>query len=217
MNIKWLGHSCFVITSSEGVKVITDPYQLGLGAIFMRMSYDEVNEEADIVLLSHNHPDHNNVKAVRGNPEVIREVGTREVKGIPIKGVASRHGTFRSLNVIFCFTVDEVKLCHLGDIGYLLDASQLAEIGDVDVLFAPAGGFPVMRPEGVAEVCHQIKPRVVIPMHYKNDKCRFFIFADPNRFFNQFPADAVEHLEGREIEVSKGQLPMETTVKVFAV
>ena len=216
MRIKWLGHSCFVVTSDEGIKIITDPYQSGLSAAFMRMNYDEIDEDADIVLISHNHPDHNNVKAVKGNPEVMREAGLRECKGIPIKGVASRHGTFRGINMIFCFTVDGVKLCHLGDIGYPLDASQLAEVGDVDVVFAPAGGFPVMKPEGVAEVCRQLRPRVVIPMHYKNDKCRFFILDTPNKFISEFPADAIEHVEGREIEVTQGQLPVETTVKVFA-
>ena len=89
MKVKWLGHSCFLITSEAGAKVITDPYQSGL---LKGTRYGKINESADVVTVSHMyHFDHNNVAAVQGSPEVITEVGTREIKGIEIKGVASYH------------------------------------------------------------------------------------------------------------------------------
>ena len=102
MKIKWLGHACFTITSDTGVKIITDPY-----VTTDRLTYGEIKESADIVTVSHNHGDHNNVAAVRGNPEVVRGAGTAEIKGIKFDGTATYHdetgGSQRGDNVIFCF------------------------------------------------------------------------------------------------------------------
>ena len=116
MKVKWLGHAAFIITSDEGIKILTDPYQLGMFGV----NYDEIKEAVDIVVVSHEHPDHNNVEGVPGSPEVIRDAGTRQAKGIEFRGIASFHddsgGSQRGPNNIFCFTVNGVRLCHLGDL-----------------------------------------------------------------------------------------------------
>ena len=169
MKIKYLGHAAFVITSNKGVKIITDPYETGPG-----LTYGEITESADIVTVSHGHHDHNNVAAVKGNPEVVSRAGRSMVKGIELKGIASYHddagGSLRGDNVIFCFEMDGVRVCHLGDLGHRLDDKQLKEIGSVDVLLIPVGGFYTIDAEVATEVCNQLKPRVIIPMHYKTEK-----------------------------------------------
>ncbi len=169
MKIKYLGHAAFVITSNKGVKIITDPYAPGPD-----LTYGEITESADVVTVSHGHHDHNNVAAVKGNPEVVNRAGRSEAGGIEVRGIASSHddarGRLRGDNVIFCFEVDGVRVCHLGDLGHRLDDKQLKEIGRVDVLFVPVGGLYTIDAEVATEVCNQLKPRVIMPMHYKTEK-----------------------------------------------
>jgi L-ascorbate metabolism protein UlaG (beta-lactamase superfamily) len=169
MKIKYLGHATFVITSNKGVRVITDPYETGPD-----LTYGEITESADIVTVSHKHFDHCNVAAVKGNPEVVSRVGRSVAKGIEFNGIASYHdeagGSLRGGNIIFCFEMDGVKVCHLGDLGHRLDDKQLKEIGSVDVLLIPVGGFYTIDAKVATEVCDQLKPRVIIPMHYKTEK-----------------------------------------------
>jgi L-ascorbate metabolism protein UlaG (beta-lactamase superfamily) len=169
MKVKYLGHATFVITSNKGVRVITDPYETGPD-----LTYGEITESADIVTVSHYHHDHGNVAAVKGNPEVVSRVGRSEAKGIEFNGIASYHdeagGSLRGGNIIFCFEMDGVRVCHLGDLGHRLDDRQLREIGSVDVLLIPVGGFYTIDAKVATEVCDQLKPRVIIPMHYKTEK-----------------------------------------------
>ena len=109
MKIKWLGHASFLITSENGVKIITDPYAAGM----MGLNYGEIKESADIVTASHEHGDHNNVAAIQRNPEVVNVTGTVAAKGITFKGIATHHddagGSARGNNIIFCFTVDGIR------------------------------------------------------------------------------------------------------------
>jgi L-ascorbate metabolism protein UlaG (beta-lactamase superfamily) len=172
MKIKWLGHSCFLITSRDGTRVITDPYVVGGG-----INYSPIKETADFVVVSHGHGDHSNVSAVQGAPEVIRGEGTKTAKGIQFKGIATYHddsqGKQRGLNTVFCFTIDGIKLCHLGDLGHVLDPGQVTEIGAVDIMLVPVGGFFTIDASQASEVCNQLKPKVVIPMHFKTPKCAY--------------------------------------------
>jgi L-ascorbate metabolism protein UlaG (beta-lactamase superfamily) len=169
VKIKYLGHAAFVITSNKGVKIITDPYTPAPD-----LTYGEITESADIVTVSHGHHDHNNVAAVKGNPEVVSRAGRSVVKGIELKGIASYHddtgGKRAGNNLIVCFELDGVTVCHLGDLGHRLDDKQLKEIGRVDVLLIPVGGNYTIDAKVATEVCKQLKPKVVIPMHYKTEK-----------------------------------------------
>jgi L-ascorbate metabolism protein UlaG (beta-lactamase superfamily) len=170
MKIKYLGHAAFSIASNKGVKIVADPYAVEPGFL----TYGEINESADIVTVSHSHHDHNNVAAVKGNPEVVNRAGRSVIKGIEVRGVASYHddagGRLRGDNVIFCFEVDGVMVCHLGDLGHQLDDKQLEEIGRIDILLIPVGGNFTIDAKVATEVCDRLKPRVIIPMHYKTEK-----------------------------------------------
>jgi L-ascorbate metabolism protein UlaG (beta-lactamase superfamily) len=167
MKIKYLAHAAFLITAESGTKIVVDPYQTGRG-----MNYSPIKETADIVTASHGHGDHNNVAAVKGNPQIVKTGG--EVKGIKIKAVPAAHddrnGSQRGANTIFCFEVDGVNVCHLGDLGHILTVEQVKAIGKVDVLMVPVGGFFTIDAATAGKVGDQLKPKIIVPMHYKTDK-----------------------------------------------
>lgn len=169
MKVKYLGHAAFLITSDKGIRIITDPYKTGPG-----LTYGEIKEPADIVTVSHEHGDHSNAAGVRGNPEVVKKIGRSAAKGIEFNGIASYHdeakGRMRGNNTIFCFGVDGIRVCHLGDLGHLLDAGQVKEVGSVDILFIPVGGYFTIDANVATQVCNQLKPKIVLPMHYRTEK-----------------------------------------------
>ena len=143
MKIKYYGHSAFLITSNQGSKIIIDPYEPG--AFGGQLSYGKIKDQADIVLTSHDHADHNYTKDLPGAPQVVKGSGSKTVKGISIKGIATYHdpskGSERGTNTIFTLKIDNIQLCHLGDLGHLLSDKELAEIGPVDILLIPVGGY----------------------------------------------------------------------------
>ena len=210
MKIKYLGHASFLIISDSGTKLITDPYTAG-----GEFSYDEINESADIVTVSHGHFDHNNVAAVRGNPKVVKGAVTEEIKGIAINGIPSYHdeagGKKRGGNTIFCFEVDGIRVCHLGDLGHLLSDKQVAEVGTVDILLIPVGGYYTIDARVATQVCNQLKPNVIIPMHW-NYKWSFPEIASVNEFL-QGKKD-VSRLDASEVEFKQGELPASTQIIV---
>lgn len=209
MKIKWLGHAAFLITSDAGIKIITDPYETSAG-----LKYGQINEAADIVTVSHEHGDHNNTAAVKGNPRVVRD--TAEVKGIKIKAVATAHdnsgGGERGANTILCFQVDGVRVVHMGDLGHLLTDSQVVDIGKVHVLLVPVGGNFTIDARTAAEVCEQVRTRVIIPMHYKNDKCVFPINGVEE--FIKGKAN-VTQVNGSEVSFSVPDLPTSPQIMVL--
>jgi L-ascorbate metabolism protein UlaG (beta-lactamase superfamily) len=206
MKIKWLGHACFLITSRGGVRIITDPYAVGGG-----IDYSPIKESADVVVVSHDHGDHSNVSAVQGEPQVIKGSGTKTAKDIQFKGVATYHDTSqgrqRGPNTVFCFTVDDMRLCHLGDLGHVLSPEQVSEIGAVDILFIPVGGFFTIDASVASQVCDQLKPKVVIPMHFKTPKCAYPIAAAEDFLKGK---KNVRKVEGSEVEFEREKLPAVT-------
>jgi len=212
MKIKWLGHASFLITSDRGVKVLTDPYEPIFG-----MNYGPIDESADIVTVSHGHGDHNNVAAVQGNPQVIDESTSVEVKGIKFSGIDTYHdasgGSERGPNVIYCFEVDDIKICHLGDLGHILSDEQAVAIGKVDVLMAPVGGNFTIDAETADAVIEKLKPAVVIPMHFSNDRCPDFPVAGVDSFTDG--KTNVTVMNTSEIEYNSGELPESTSIVVL--
>jgi L-ascorbate metabolism protein UlaG (beta-lactamase superfamily) len=210
MKVNWLGQAAFLITSDSGTKIITDPY----GTNEM-LTYDEINESADIVTVSHDHFDHANVDAVGGNPEVVK--GAAEVKGIKFDAVSTYHdnsgGSERGSNTIFCFEVDGVRLCHLGDLGHLLSDKQVADIGKVDILLIPVGGNFTIDAKAATEVAGKLSPKVIIPMHYQNDRCPTFPVAGVDGFLEG--KDNVTKPGVSEMEFSTGNLPAATQIVVL--
>ena len=209
MKIKWLGHATFLITSDTGTKIITDPY-----APAEKLTYGEIKESADIVTVSHDHFDHSNVASVQGKPEVAR--GNSVLKGIKFHGIPTYHdqaqGQQRGNNTIFCFEVDGLKICHLGDLGHQLTDKQVAEIGKVDILLVPVGGFYTIDSSMAGKTFDQLKPRVIIPMHFKTSKCAFPISGVDE--FLKGKKD-ISRLDASEIEFWARELPSDTQIIVL--
>ena len=206
MKVKWYGHSSFLITSDKGFKIITDPYEPGgfKGAI----SYGRIPDEADVVLVSHDHADHNDVKSLPGKPMVVKGSGTHRAKDLEIKGIPSYHdegqGSQRGENTIFCFTLDGLQICHLGDLGHVPTEQQVKQIGPVDLLFIPVGGFYTIDSSQATLTAKQLNPRVIIPMHFKTPRCGF-----PLAIVEEFTKgkSAVKNLGASELEIKKEKLP----------
>jgi L-ascorbate metabolism protein UlaG (beta-lactamase superfamily) len=165
MEITWLGHSCFQLRGKNAT-LITDPFTPQPGEA-QRLS--KIN--ASIVTVSHNHPGHNYVLGVGGNPRVVRGPGEYEISDVLITGVAAYHddkqGKERGRNTIYVIHMDDIVICHLGDLGHPLQEEQLEEVADADVLLVPIGGPHTINPTQAAELISQVEPHIVIPMHYR--------------------------------------------------
>ncbi|MDD4495149.1 MAG: MBL fold metallo-hydrolase [Eubacteriales bacterium] len=170
MKIKWLGHSCYHITLSNGIRILTDPFDETTG-------YTVPSVEADIVTSSHDHFDHNYVKCVRGEYKFLKTTDEYSENGVRIYGISTFHdsvgGKKRGSNIIFVYEIDGLRLCHCGDLGHLLSEEQLAEIGKVDILMIPVGGTYTINAVQANAVKEAIRPNIVIPMHYKTDWMNF--------------------------------------------
>jgi L-ascorbate metabolism protein UlaG (beta-lactamase superfamily) len=210
MKVKWLGHASFLITSNGGIRIMTDPYMPN-----ERLTYGEIKESADIVTVSHEHLDHNNVAAVQGNPEVVKE--TAEAGGIKFKGIPTYHddagGSQRGKNIIFCFEVDGIRVCHLGDLGHSLSDKQVTGLGSVDILLTPVGGNFTIDAKVATEVCGRLSPKVIIPMHYRNERCPNFPVAGVDDFLKG--KKGVKKLDTSEAEFKQGELPATTQIIVL--
>jgi L-ascorbate metabolism protein UlaG (beta-lactamase superfamily) len=209
MKIKYLAHAAFLITSDAGTRIVTDPYETSDA-----LKHGVIKETADIVTVSHEHGDHNNVSAVQGNLKVVR--GTSEVKGIKIKAVPAAHddkgGSQRGKNTIFCFEVDGINICHAGDLGHVLTTEQVKAIGKVDVLMIPVGGFFTIDAKTAAKVGDQLKPKVIIPMHFKTEKISFPI-SGVDEFIKG--KSNVTRVNSIEIELKAGKLPASAQIMVL--
>ena len=209
MKIKWLGHASFLITSEGGTKIITDPFENSNG-----LYYNEIDETANIVTISHDHFDHNNVAAVKGNPQIVK--GTAEIRGIKINSISTFHdetgGSQRGINTVFCFDIDGMNVCHLGDLGHPLSDKDVAALGEVDVLLTPVGGFFTIDARVASHISDMISPKVIIPMHFKNDKCDFSI-SGVDEFLKG--KNNVTLLDASEVELKAGELPSSTQIMVL--
>ena len=163
MEITWLGHSSFKLKGSQ-TTVVTDPYPQDLG-------YTLGKQTANIVTVSHMHPSHSYVEGVGGEPKIIKSPGEYEISNTLIIGLATFHdreqGTLKGKNTVFVVQIDELSVCHLGDLGHTLTSQQVEDIGNVDVLLVPVGGVSTINATVAAEVVRQLEPRIVIPMHFK--------------------------------------------------
>lgn len=211
MKLKWLGHASFLITAADGTKIITDPYTPG-----GPLTYAPIAESADIVTVSHEHGDHNNAGAVKGNPQLIKGAGSKTVKGVAVKGVASFHdaakGAQRGQNTIFSITVDGMRIVHLGDLGHTLNADQVKEVGAADILLTPVGGNFTIDAQTAAQVAEALKAKVVVPMHFKTAHCAYPI-DDAEPFLKG--RSNVRRVDGSEAEFTKERLPKTTETVVL--
>jgi L-ascorbate metabolism protein UlaG (beta-lactamase superfamily) len=213
MKVRWLGHACFLLTADDGTRIITDPYTPGA----FGLEYKPPAETADVVTVSHEHEDHNNVAAVKGDPEVVRGPGVHKVKGIEFKGVGTSHdeasGAQRGSNIVFCFALDGVRVCHLGDLGHELPDKTVSDIGPVDVLFVPVGGNFTIDAATANRVVDSLRPKIAIPMHFQTEHARKFPVATVEGF--QKLRRNVRAANASEVDIKKDQLPAETETLVL--
>ncbi len=209
--IQFLAHSTFLITSGSGLKILTDPYE-----VYSSLKYAPVNVSADIVTISHDHQDHNNAAAIGGQPAIVKTAGMNNVKGMTVKGIATWHdnvqGARSGPNIVFCFSVDGLRFCHLGDLGHKLSAEQLAEIGSVDVVFIPVSGGPTIDAKTATEVSIDLKAKLVIPMHYKTSKIGFALAPVDDFLVGK---QNVKKISGSTYELRLAELPASPLIVVL--
>ncbi|HEY1449346.1 MAG TPA: MBL fold metallo-hydrolase [Solirubrobacteraceae bacterium] len=210
MRVEWFGQSAFHLSGDQG-SVAIDPFgdmSALAGARGMQWDYPAIaGVEPDLLLVTHEHGDHNGVDAIDGDPHTLRSTaGTHPSPLGEVTGVASEHdeaaGTQRGPNTIFVFTLDGVRVCHMGDFGQSgLREEQAAAIGEVDLLFVPVGGGPTLGAEGAAVIVERLQPRWVVPMHYRTERIGFLEPADA--FLEA--SSSVERVDGPAFDT--GSLP----------
>ncbi|HEY1420624.1 MAG TPA: MBL fold metallo-hydrolase [Candidatus Dormibacteraeota bacterium] len=161
MDVTWLGHGCFRLRG-RGAAAVTDPYPPSIGLKLQRL-------DADLVTVSHEHENHNYTQVVRDAYE-IRGPGEYEVAGVSVIGVSTYHdaekGATRGRNTVYLIEIDDVRICHLGDLGHKLGDAEAEAVASPDVLLVPVGGRTSINAAQAAEVVRQLEPRFVVPMHY---------------------------------------------------
>jgi L-ascorbate metabolism protein UlaG (beta-lactamase superfamily) len=186
MHVEWYGQSAFSL-SANGTTVFIDPFgdMSAAASRGLRFDYPAIEGvEADLVLVTHEHFDHNGVDAIGGSPRVLRSTAGRLESPIgEVVAIASEHddvaGTQRGPNTIFVFELGGVRACHFGDFGQSSLRPQQAEaIGRVDLLFLPVGGGPTIDAAGAAAIVERLSPRWVVPMHYRTPRVNFLEPAD---------------------------------------
>ncbi|MDE7380426.1 MAG: MBL fold metallo-hydrolase [Clostridia bacterium] len=208
MKIKYLGHSAFLLTESTGTAIVCDPYDSSVGFKMPKVS-------ADAVTVSHHHYDHDNVKAVDGNPIVLDKEQGYSLPGVVINAVKSFHdevgGKKRGENVIFKFRMDGLDVCHLGDLGEQCSSELIESILPVNVLLIPVGGTYTIDAETAKEYVDRIMPDIVIPMHYRVKGCELDI-DKVDEFVSLFDGESVQYDEvDGEISLSREDADGENT------
>ena len=174
MQIIWYGQSCFQIISNQGknniVNIVIDPFDKNIGLNVPRL-------KAEIALISHQHNDHNNIKAVLGDPFVIDSPGEYEIKDVFIQGLSAFHdnvkGKERGEVIIYTIELNGISICHLSDLCQNeLTVQQLDKIGAVDILMIPVGGVYTISAKEATKIISQIEPKIIIPMHYQIPKLK---------------------------------------------
>lgn len=172
MNIYWFGHSCFLIKTKLGKRILMDPFDIDIG-------YTPYKGDVDIVTISHMHFDHNCTKYLNKEAKIFKGLVDYENTFCKITSFYSFHdncmGLKRDTNFIFKIICDGISICHLGDLGHVLSPKIIKRLGHIDVLFIPVGEHMTLSLNDVIQVIEDIHPRVVIPMHYKTEKLSFYL------------------------------------------
>ncbi len=203
MTITWYGHSCFRLESKES-SLLVDPFSSEIG-----LRPPKIKD--DIVLVSHQHYDHNNVEGLPEDSFLIKNPGEYEAKGIFIRGIQSFHdksqGKERGLNTVYIIKMEDMALAHLGDFGEeKLSEEQVEKIGDIDILMIPIGGTYTINYKEAVEIIQQIEPKIVIPMHYKIEGLKLDIDG-PEKFLKEMGLTP-EKAE-KSYKIQKKNLPAE--------
>lgn len=201
MKLEWIGHACFRLTAENGTVIVTDPYDDSVGIRVPKLT-------ADLVTVSHEHHDHNNLDIVEGRPKVAREARAAQAGGVTTQAVTSYHddrgGALRGRNSIRIFYIDALKVVHMGDQGCLPAEPVLQAILNADVMMIPVGGFYTIDAKGAKEIVDLTRPKCVIPMHYKTKHCVYPI-AGVEPFLEIMGAEGAKPV--RTLSVMPGNVP----------
>jgi L-ascorbate metabolism protein UlaG (beta-lactamase superfamily) len=208
MELTWLGHSCFRLRGRD-LTILTDPFDAGLGLTLGKVA-------ADVVTVSHDEPNHNAVSAIDGAPRVVAGPGEYELAGVMITGVATPRPEGQSSdaprNTAYLFALDDVTICHLGDLAAPLRSDQVSVVKDADVLLVPVGGHCTIDGARAAEIVAQVEPKLVVPMHYLMPGVRLEL--DPvDRFCREI--GATELTPQARLTVTRSSLPDQLTVALL--
>jgi L-ascorbate metabolism protein UlaG (beta-lactamase superfamily) len=207
MEIQYLGHSSFKL-KGKSASVITDPFDPSM----VGLKY--APQEATIVTVSHNHPDHNKIDLVKNAERTIDGPGEYEIAGISIIGIGSFHddkkGEERGKNTIFVYEIEDLRLAHLGDLGHKLSSDALEEMGEIDILMIPVGGKYTINSEIAVEVVRSIEPSLILPMHYLMSSMNPEVFSELEKveeFVNAMgvPSEAMEKLSIKKSDIGEDQ------------
>lgn len=190
MRLTWLGHACFLL-EENGYRVVIDPYDGVKG-------YPPLQSEAHAVYCSHDHFDHNAVELVTLLPEKASPFTIREIQTCH----DDQGGVLRGPNTVRVFTAGGISVAHLGDLGHQLTAAQITDIGSVDLALVPVGGVYTVDAAGAKAVCEDLKPKCVVPMHYRCGSYGFDELTEVNDFLKLHPAEMVSCLNGPSFEVT---------------
>ena len=215
--VQWFGQAFFQLTSSSGVRVVIDPFD----NTFFNYPVPK-GLEADVLLVTHEHNDHCNVGIIGGSPLVCRSgkgVGRFERAGVTVTGTAAfhdeNHGAERGPDTIYSFALDGVRFCHVGDLGCLLTGGQIENIGPVDVLLLPVGGFFTLEVAKLDKLVAQLNPRIVVPMHYKTRYTPKLPIVSVDEFLRG--KSNVKRLGSAACAIGRADLPARQEIWVFEI
>lgn len=219
VEVRWYGQAFFTLTGTNAVIAI-DPFD----GKFVNYPIPQ-DLRADLLLVTHEHNDHNNVRIIRGEPLTLRAeraIGRNDKNDVKIRGVATFHddkrGEERGRNTVFTIEIEGVRFCHLGDIGQTsFSEEQLARIGGVDVVFVPVGGHFTTDPKDLRKLIDQLNPRVIVPMHYKTPYTGSLPLGRLDEFLKLNPDLPVRKLDETKFTVSKGSLSEKLEIWIPAV
>jgi L-ascorbate metabolism protein UlaG (beta-lactamase superfamily) len=208
VEIVWLGHSCFRIRGKEAT-IVTDPFDRTLGYPVKKLT-------ANIVTVSHPHPQHSFVADVAGSPRIISRPGEYEIANVFINGISTFHdaerGEHRGKNTVYLVQIEEVSICHLGDLGHVPTAEQIEQMSDTDILMVPVGGGATIGATAAVEIISLLQPKLVIPMHFKTEAVKMDL--EPLEPFLK-EMGLKEVVTQPKLNVSKSSLPADTSVVVL--
>ena len=208
MEIVWFGHSCFRLKGKEAT-IITDPFPKNLG-------YPMKKHTANIITISHEHPHHSFVEGIGNDPKIIRRPGEYEISNVFIKGISTYHdangGELLGKNVAYIIEIEDIKICHLGDLGHIPSPEQSEQMTGTDILIVPVGGVSTINAAQAAETISLLSPKIVIPMHYKTDAIT--INLEPlDRFLKEMGIREVTPQP--KLNTTKSSLSAETSIAIL--
>ena len=216
MKITYMGHDQFYLQSETGFALLTDPFDP-----YVNFPMQEI--KADAVTISHEHDDHNYIKKVTGTPTIIRTFGVHKLTdSVSAEGIPSFHdeeqGAKRGKNMIYKIKMDGLTVTHLGDLGHLPDSFLYMMLSRTDILLTPVGGFYTIDAKQAAEICRNLKPRTIIPMHYKTEKHGLTNIAMLSEFLEAIKPLEPTYLQSLEVtRESLSSLPPLAVLDVSAV